>query len=411
MPGPWEKYQGAASAAPQGPWTKYAAPQTDFAANPPPAAGPHVDMQAHDLIGPIGKDHYPSASEEVGDLAAGTAKNAAQVSTPGIIASLMNKFAPSAAAKLPDVVTKNATPMEELPGQVMQTGLTMLAGGLDSPEPTPVPRGSIAEAMPKAAGESGGMGSRIAEIAKRRAGHIPGVQAVKDIDYVVRGAKPAAASEAPAPSLSSDAAGVPSGWQQPSPELAKASGLMEGGKPPADPAAGLGQIPVRGAIAEKMAAPTNAEPSPIAATPAAQQSAAPPPAPRPITRGSINKMMGTQLDNALGAKQLDPKVPLRGQVAAKMPVSSEESELPAGHKAVDSSAVRSYGYRADAREFEARATSGNTIYVYGDVPPEVAAGFESAPSKGKAWQQIRQYPLVAKIVDGKRIAVKPAGAR
>lgn len=378
---------------------------SDLAA--PPAAGPHVDMQAHDLLGPVGKDHLPSIGETAGDLAGGILKNTAQVSTPGIIASLMKKFSPGAAAHLPDVVTKNATPAEELPSQVMQTGLMTLAGGLENPEAGWQPtRGAVASAMAPAEESAGGMGSRVVEVAKRRAGHLPGVQAVKDVDYVVRGSK--AKPAAPA-GLSSNAEGVPSGWPSPSPELVQAQGLMEGGKTVADPAAGLGSIPVRGSIAEKMTAPTNAEPSPIAETPAAQQSAATPPAPkpspRPIARGTLNKMMDSELGKALGAKQLDPKVPLRGQMAARMPQESEAA-IPEGHTPVESSALRSYKYDAAAREFHARATSGNTVYVYGDVAPEDAAAFEKATSKGQAWGAIRRNPLVAKIVDGKRVAVK-----
>lgn len=200
--------------------------------------------------------------------------------------------------------------------------------------------------------------------------------------------------------------------EAPAPEVLQASALQAGGRPVADPSAGLGRIPVSRSIAESMPAPTNAEPSPIATTPAAQQSAAPAPkaTPRPMSKGQLGKAMDEQLGKALGAQQLDPKVPLRNQVPGRMPAESEAA-LPEGHTAVDSSAVRSYGYKPAAREFEARATSGNTIYVYGDVPPEVATEFVDAPSKGKAWQKIRSYPLVAKIVDGKRIAVKPEGTR
>lgn len=197
--------------------------------------------------------------------------------------------------------------------------------------------------------------------------------------------------------------------EAPAPEVTQAQSLFYGGKPAADPAAGLGKIPVRGAIAAKMSAPTNAEPSPIAETPAAQQSAAPPPAPRPIARGTLSKMMDKELGNALGAKQLDPKVPLRGQLAAKMPPQSEAA-IPEGHTPVESSALRSYKYDPAAREFHARATSGNTVYVYGDVAPEDAAAFEKATSKGQAWGAIRRNPLVAKIVDGKRVATTPARA-
>ena len=41
------------------------------------------------------------------------------------------------------------------------------------------------------------------------------------------------------------------------------------------------------------------------------------------------------------------------------------------------------------------------------LEPEAQA-FAEADSKGKAWQDIRQNPLIAKVVNGKRIAVKPS---
>jgi len=192
--------------------------------------------------------------------------------------------------------------------------------------------------------------------------------------------------------------------EAPPPELTQAAALFRGAQTVPDPAAGLGEIPVRGAIAEQV-----------------QQ---------PIARPSLKQMMGSlqePLDQAVGAKKLIPNVPLkqqipgRGGVAQQMKPPIEETpaaqqsaamppepELPEGHTAVESSALRSYRYDPAAREFHARATSGDTVYVYGDVSPEGAAAFENAPSKGQAWQLIRRNPLVAKIVNGKRIAVKPA---
>jgi hypothetical protein len=169
----------------------------------------------------------------------------------------------------------------------------------------------------------------------------------------------------------------------PAPELSQASALGRGASSPADPAAGLGQIPVRGSIADSVAQPQTS-------------------APAPIRRGSLQQM----LNESLGAKELKPNVPLRQQMDATNPASGGE-DLPEGHTSVKSSALRSYKYDPDAQEFHARATSGDTTYVYGGVSPEDAQAFESADSKGKAWQQIRQNPLVAKIVNGKRIAVKP----
>lgn len=122
----------------------------------------------------------------------------------------------------------------------------------------------------------------------------------------------------------------------------------------------------------------------------------------PIKRGSLAQMLQDQLNQSLGAKELNPKMPLRQQMDATPTTSN--SGLPEGHTQIEgSSALRSYKYDPSAREFHARATSGDTTYVYGDVSPEEVQAFEQADSKGKAWQGIRQNPLVAKIVNGKRL--------
>ncbi len=178
-------------------------------------------------------------------------------------------------------------------------------------------------------------------------------------------------------------------WQQPGQsegrELTVDASPMEPYKPTRAPAP-----PVRGSVAKSMAAPDE---------------------PTQIARGSVAQMMNSAkktspsqveglLQQGLGNKPLDPNVPLKMQGKA--------ADLPEGHTPVESSALRSYKYDPTAKEFHARATSGDTTYVYGDVSPEAAQGFEQAESKGKAWQGIRSNPLVAKIVNGKRIDVKPA---
>jgi len=74
---------------------------------------------------------------------------------------------------------------------------------------------------------------------------------------------------------------------------------------------------------------------------------------------------------------------------------------------VESSALKSYKYDPETREFETM-TQGGQGYVHAEISPEQAAAFKAADSKGKAWQAIRQNgTLVAKIVNGKRIPVKP----
>lgn len=85
-------------------------------------------------------------------------------------------------------------------------------------------------------------------------------------------------------------------------------------------------------------------------------------------------------------------------------------KVPEGHTPLKSSAaLSSYKYDPAAREFEAVTKSGQH-YIYGDVAPEVAAKFESAPSKGKAWAALRNTPgvtPVGTVVNGTRMGTKP----
>ncbi len=131
--------------------------------------------------------------------------------------------------------------------------------------------------------------------------------------------------------------------------------------------------------------------------------------PMPDQKGTGQDLTGALQDSLDALKGPKPGQPMvdRGQLAANMGKPTPATNIPAGHTPVNSSAVRSYRYDAGAREFHAAPKSGSTVYVYGDVSPEEADAFQKADSKGKAWQQIRQNPLVAKIVDGKRIATKP----
>lgn len=116
--------------------------------------------------------------------------------------------------------------------------------------------------------------------------------------------------------------------------------------------------------------------------------------------------LGDLLDQSLGVKRPIPGVKLKNQSAAQ---AAAENAIPEGHTPVESSALRSYKYDPSAREFTAATKGGDTQYVYGDVSPEGAEKFEKADSKGKAWQDIRnEGTLVAKIVNGKRIPIKPA---
>lgn len=318
--------------------------------------------------------------------ALGAIDSMTSVATPGLISRWMHHDDPA------NIVGDTSAAL----------GTQMLGG--EGPRPA---RGSVAAAMQPA--ESTGRLGRLVDVAKSEV-HVPVLGRVVKYWNAWKGPDPPAPPTPAPPALGSDAGAVPSGWPSPSPEIVRAKGLMEGGKTPADPAAGLGRIPVHGSIAESMAAAQ----SPIAETPAAQQSAAPPPAPtaqaapRPVSKGQLGKSMDEQLGRALGAKPLNPKLPLRSQMPGRMPTESEAA-LAEGHTAVESSALKSYRYDPSAQEFHAQYNSGNKVHIFGDVSPEEAQAFEAAPSKGKAMALISKHPEVARIIDGKRVTVPRRG--
>jgi hypothetical protein len=128
-------------------------------------------------------------------------------------------------------------------------------------------------------------------------------------------------------------------------------------------------------------------------------------APAISTQHRVNAI-GSQVEKSLGGKALEPNVPLREQIPARG-TAPEPSNLPEGFSPAESSALKGHKYNPQTREFEV-VSSGGQHYVYGDVSPEQAAAFESAESKGKAWNQIRNSnPLTHKVMGGKRVPVKP----
>lgn len=127
------------------------------------------------------------------------------------------------------------------------------------------------------------------------------------------------------------------------------------------------------------------------------------------TRANQIAKLSDLLNQGLGGKALESGVTLRNQLPALKPGqagSIAESVAP-GHTPVESSALKSYKYDPDAQEFESVTNTG-AHYIHGDVSPDQAAAFEAASSKGKAWNELRKNStLVAKVVNGKRIPVKP----
>lgn len=309
-------------------------------------------------------------------------KPAVDSSAPGMLYQLYKK------------ATGQPNDVQKLPGEMVQT----FALGTD-------PEAETEAVTPKAAPEAGsqpGMLSRAAEVAKRRISDNFIVKGAKDLDYVVRGNGGPETPSAPQPQ-------VPAHWGtgkfgspvdqwgqriQTDPDLEKASSLLYGPQVVQDPAAGLGQIPVRspgqaGSIADSIS-----------------QTSAP-------QRGSLRQMVndvGDQVGKSLNASPPpNPKEPIyqRGNLSSQM--QGGDSDLPQGHTAVQSSALKSYRYIPESNEFHAQYGSGNgTVHVFGDVSPEEAQQFEQAKSKGQAMQQVKNgHPLVAKIINGRRQAVTP----
>jgi len=168
--------------------------------------------------------------------------------------------------------------------------------------------------------------------------------------------------------------------EAPPAEIGQAGGLRTGGKTaPPEPSSGLGNIPVKAS-----------EPAEIA-----------PPVTKPTP-----KNIGDLLDKGLGGRGLKPGVSLRDQ--AKPAAAATPSDVvPEGHTVADSSALKSYKYDPAKREFTSVTPTGAT-YIHGDVSPEQFAEFENAPSKGKAYNELKKSATpVGKIVNGQRVNTQP----
>jgi hypothetical protein len=131
----------------------------------------------------------------------------------------------------------------------------------------------------------------------------------------------------------------------------------------------------------------------------------------PQAAATISQQLDNTLRTAVGNQAVKPGVPMRYQfkTAASAEGSVPTASIPEGHTPVeDSTAVRSFKYDPDAQELHIAPTKGYT-YVYGDVSPDQATGFQNAESKGTAWGSIRNSnPLVAKIHEnGTRTAITP----
>jgi len=117
-----------------------------------------------------------------------------------------------------------------------------------------------------------------------------------------------------------------------------------------------------------------------------------------------------QIDQLLNPSTLKPGVRIADQFNAQAS-AAPAPEVPQGFTAVEKpdSPVQSYKYDPDTREMHVQARSTGQVHVYGDVSPEDADAFANAPSKGRAWGAMKQNVQVAKVINGKRMALKPGG--
>ncbi len=164
---------------------------------------PPQPMHPSYLVGDPNADATPrSLKDQIGDAWL----NLYQVSAPGIAASVLHKQRPGLVSSIPGVgpaMEDAAAPVDQLPSRMGENLLLM-----PSPE---TEGGEAGDAAPRAAQparvapqpqpSSSGLLSRVREVALRRASNIPGVQAAKDVNYVLRGDAPDAAPAAPAPAV------------------------------------------------------------------------------------------------------------------------------------------------------------------------------------------------------------------
>jgi hypothetical protein len=90
----------------------------------------------------------------------------------------------------------------------------------------------------------------------------------------------------------------------------------------------------------------------------------------------------------------------RGYLITAVQINSAVStrELAKNFRKVDSSNIYAVAYDAESRTMLIRFHKGgvpSSTYVYYDVPPNIAKGFATKPSKGKHfWKTMRNNPRI-----------------
>jgi len=276
------------------------------------------------------------------DLAVGVARNIYDVSTPTLATELYKWY------------KGQPNQLKEIAGKMVETGVPMMLGD-EAPAPAGAQPKPTVEPAPGAV-ESSGIASRVMDVAKRRLiSKIPGVQAAKDISYVLGGD----AETSPKP---------------PTPSVPDWYGKGQYGTPVSQ-------------WGQRIPQPQTA------------------PAPIPARTASLADLKGV-LDQTLGVKQFQNDVPLRQQ--PDVIGTSPKPNLPEGHIPVESQKISSYKYDPEEQELHVRYTSGGPTYVYRGVEPEEVQYLEGSKSKGRAIQGIEASHPYDKIINGKRIQGRAA---
>jgi hypothetical protein len=212
---------------------------------------------------------------------------------------------------------------------------------------------------------------------------------------------------------------------------AEANALAQGGKAVTSPSDALGSIPVR----------SLSDLPPQAVHQALSELGPKAPLTAVTERANTIAKLSDLLNQGLGGKGLEPNVPIKNQggvvtpnpaqsspgampvkshirtaqgldTSATSSVSSELSE-PQPRTAPtprESTAIQDFKYDPEAKEMHVTWKGGASpiTYVYGEVTPEQSAMFHGSESKGMAAKSIKDNNvLVAKIINGKRVPIKP----
>ena len=169
----------------------------------------------------------PNTLGDMADVALQGLKGIAQISAPGIAASLINKTAPGLAAKLQQIpyigpLMQQAAPLKNIPGMATAAMASPLADGMEMGDLTPDPNAPRPQPAPASPNPASPNGSSLLKIMSR---HIPvigrGLRAmdtVQDLQNLVNGPAPSPQPAAtPMPTQIPETNGIPwgSGGQGP----------------------------------------------------------------------------------------------------------------------------------------------------------------------------------------------------